>query len=56
MDIILTCRECGHVEQDGDARTLMVKVRMLNHLNHEHQDTVESFREAIAESYEAVAR
>jgi len=47
--LILTCRECGHVERGNGARAFITKVRMLNHLNREHSELVEPFKETVEE-------
>lgn len=49
MELILTCNECGHQELGDERRMLMAKVRMLNHLNREHPDTAESFKNLVVE-------
>ncbi len=55
MEVILTCNECGHQESGTERRILIAKVRMLNHLNHEHPDLVEPFKDMVAESLETAA-
>lgn len=50
MDVTFICKECGHPERDSDVRLLMLKVRMLNHIEREHPEQVEQFREVVAES------
>lgn len=55
MELILKCRECSHEEHGEAARALMLKVRMLNHLNKAHPELVEPFRETV-EEYSVVTR
>lgn len=46
-EIILTCSECGHTEQDDAGRALMAKVRMFNHVSYDHPALIEYFRDVI---------
>ena len=47
MHTILTCAACRHTEE-GDARGgLMLKVRMWNHINREHPEIIDRFREVV---------
>ncbi len=50
MELVLVCRQCGHTERGESARGLMVKVRMLNHLNRAHPDEVESFTHSVEQT------
>ena len=51
MELILTCKECGHQEQGFISRALMVKIRMHNHLEKAHPFVAmaESFADTINE-------
>lgn len=48
-EIILTCSECGHEEIDSEHKMLMLKVRMYNHINHNHPVLAERFKEVVEE-------
>jgi hypothetical protein len=50
MELILTCKQCGHEERGESERALMTKVRMWNHLNREHPALTDSFKETVAET------
>lgn len=52
MDIILTCQQCGHEEFGNSERSLITRVRMLNHLSREHPEMAEvdgAFKDLVAE-------
>lgn len=50
MEVILTCNECGYQESGTERRILISKVRMLNHLNREHPELGEPFKDLVVES------
>ena len=45
----MKCRECNHEERGDAVRALMLKVRMLNHINKIHPELVEPFKEVVEE-------
>ncbi|MDE2071497.1 MAG: hypothetical protein KGI70_02060 [Patescibacteria group bacterium] len=45
--IELLCHECGHMERGDASRTLMLKIRMWNHINHDHPSLIERFRDVV---------
>ncbi len=47
MDTILTCAACQHKEQGSSRDTLMLKVRMWNHVHHDHPELIERFKEVV---------
>lgn len=47
MELVLHCKRCGYEEKGPSARALMVKIRMLNHLNRAHPEEVESFTHSV---------
>ena len=51
MELILTCRQCGHREAGNTERALMTKIRMWNHLTHAHptQTEVFNFKQRVEE-------
>jgi len=51
MELILTCKQCGHREVGTADRALMSKVRMWNHLTHAHptQTEVFNFKQRVEE-------
>ncbi len=49
MELILTCKECGHEELGQTERLLMAKVRMWNHLNRAHPQLTDAFKSAVTE-------
>lgn len=49
MELVLTCRQCGHQEAGDSDRMLMTKIRMWNHLNREHPALTDAFSQAVEE-------
>jgi hypothetical protein len=49
MEVVLTCKECGHEELGQSERLLMAKVRMWNHLNRVHPAMTDAFKHAVSE-------
>ena len=49
MEVLLTCKECGHREAGDTERLLMAKVRMWNHLNRAHPQLTDAFKQAVEE-------
>ena len=49
MELILTCKQCGHREIGGADRALMAKVRMWNHLTHAHSAHANAFKQSVEE-------
>lgn len=49
MEVILTCKGCGHQELGDTERLLMAKVRMWNHLNRVHPQMTDAFKSAVEE-------
>jgi len=47
MELILTCRQCGHREAGNTERALMTKIRMWNHLNHAHPALTDAFKQTV---------
>ncbi len=47
MELVLTCKQCGHEELGETERALMAKIRMWNHLNRRHPELTDSFKEAV---------
>lgn len=52
---ILTCAECGHVEEGSARRAFMLKVRMLNHVTREHPELALQFKDVIDERSEELS-
>lgn len=50
MELILKCKQCGYEEHGSSERALMTKVRMWNHLNREHPESTDAFKETVEES------
>jgi hypothetical protein len=47
METILTCAACRHIE-NGDSRNgLMLRVRMWNHINREHPELIDRFKDVV---------
>lgn len=49
MEVLLTCKECGHEELGQSERLLMAKVRMWNHLNRVHPQVTDAFKRVVSE-------
>lgn len=49
MELVLTCRQCGHTEVGDTERVLMTKIRMWNHLNRAHPEQTDAFKQAVEE-------
>lgn len=49
MELVLTCKQCGHEEVGETERLLMAKIRMWNHLNKAHPALTDSFRGTVDE-------
>jgi len=47
MQTILTCAACRHAEEGDSRNALMLKVKMWNHINHEHPELIERFKEVV---------
>lgn len=47
MELVLTCKQCGHEEKGHTERLLMAKIRMWNHLNRVHPELTEAFTRAV---------
>jgi hypothetical protein len=47
MHTILTCAACRHNEEGDSRGGLMLKVKMWNHINREHPELVDRFREVV---------
>ena len=47
METILTCGACRHAEAGDSRNALMLKVRMWNHVNQEHPDIIERFKDVV---------
>ena len=47
METILTCGACRHTEVGDSRNGLMLKVRMWNHVNHEHPELIERFKDVV---------
>lgn len=43
--VVITCKACGHRELDSQAKELMAKIRMWNHIHHAHPALVDEFRQ-----------
>lgn len=56
MELILTCHECGHEERGNEARALITKVRMLNHINRRHPEVSEPFKDLVEEELSVAER
>jgi hypothetical protein len=49
MELVLTCKQCGHEEAGDTERALMTKIRMWNHLSHAHPALTDAFKQAVEE-------
>ena len=47
MQTILTCAACRHTEEGDTRNGLMLKVRMWNHINREHPELIDRFRDVV---------
>lgn len=50
MQLVLVCKQCGHEERGETERLLMAKIKMWNHLNRDHPELTEAFKEAVEEA------
>ena len=50
MELVLICKQCGHEERGETERLLMAKIKMWNHLNREHPELTDAFKEAVEEA------
>jgi len=47
MHTVLTCGACRHTEAGDSRGGLMLKVKMWNHVNREHKEIIDRFREVV---------
>jgi hypothetical protein len=47
METILTCAACKHAEAGDSRGGLMLKVRMWNHINREHPELIDRFKDVV---------
>lgn len=47
MELVLTCKQCGHEEIGQTERLLIAKIRMWNHLNKSHPEMTDAFTQAV---------
>lgn len=56
MKTIFTCAACRHLEEGDSRNGLMLKVRMWNHINHDHPELIDRFKEIVHSEFVSPAQ